>query len=228
MLVICNGMPRSASTWSFNVAVALLRGSRRSDEVYSGYDEDIARFLESIPATAAHAVLKCHQLDTRGRATARSDAKTIYTWRDPADAIVSCMRMFDYDFDNSLAVIDSSLQLYHFHREAGAALILEYGQIVTASTQAVQRIATFLGLEARPDAIRAVTEQTSLDSVKKQVQSPADDALVQHSGLEYNPETLLHRKHVRDGTVGYGRKALTSQQTERVDALLRKHSLPPS
>ena len=25
MLVLCNGMPRSASTWSYNVAMALLR-----------------------------------------------------------------------------------------------------------------------------------------------------------------------------------------------------------
>jgi hypothetical protein len=228
MLVICNGMPRSASTWSFNVVIALLRSSGPSDEVYSGYDEDIARFLESIPTTAAHAVLKCHQLDPSGRASARSDAKTIYTWRDPADAVVSCMRMFGYAFDDSLAAIDSSLELYHLHRQAGATLILEYGQIVSSSIDAVQRIATFLGLEAHPDTVRAVTEQTSLDSVRRQLLSPTADALVRHSGLEYDPETLLHRKHVRDGSVGYGRRALTSEQSERVDALLRKHNLPAS
>lgn len=225
MLVICNGMPRSASTWSYNVALALLRRSQPVCEVHGGYDENIARFLESVPSAAAHAVVKCHGLDARGRVLAQSGtAKTIYTWRDPADAAVSCMRMFDYDYERSLAVVDSSLELYNFHRQWGSALILDYEQIVSTSIEAVGRIAAFLELDVHSDAVRAVAEQTSLERVKKNTESLADDAhLVRHSGLEYDPETLLHHGHIRDGSSGYGRKALTAEQSEQIDALLRKH-----
>lgn len=227
MIVICNGMPRSASTWSFNVATALLHRSQPLCEVHGGYDENTARFLESIPSTATHAVVKCHELDVHGSALAQSGVgKVIYTWRDPADATVSAMRMFGYDFERSLAVIDSSLELYSFHRRWGGALILDYERIVSASIESVGRIAAFLGLDDRPDTVRAVAEQTSLESVKKNAESLTDDApLVRHSGLEYDPDTLLHPGHIRDGGMGYGRKVLTAEQLERVDALLRERGL---
>ncbi len=226
MLVICDGMPRSASTWSFNVVLALLRRSQPDCVVHSGYDENIARFLETVSSTG-HTVVKCHGLDTRGRALARSGrAKSIYTWRDPADATVSAMQMFGYDFERSLTVIDSSLDLYRFHRRWGNALILDYEQIMSASIESVGRIAAFLGLDDRPDTVLAIAEQTSLERVKKNAESLTDDApLVRHSGLEYDPETLLHRGHIRDGGMGYGRKVLTAEQSEQIDALLRKHSL---
>jgi Sulfotransferase domain len=230
MLVICNGMPRSASTWSFNVVLALLRCSQPSCEVYGGYDEDIARFLETLPSAAEHAVVKCHGLDARGRTLAQADStKILYTWRDPADAVVSCMRMFNYDFEHALAAVDSSLTLYDFHSQSGAALILDYQLIVSDTIEAVRRIAAFLGLDDSSDTVRAVTEQTSLERVREKVESLADNArMVHRAGLVYDPETLLHRGHIRDGGVGYGRKALTAWQSDQIDELLRRHGLPPT
>ncbi len=227
MLVICDGMPRSASTWSYNVAIGLLRRSQPTVETHGGYDEDIACFLAALPPTAAHAVAKCHQLDQCGRALARTGAaKLIYTWRDPADAAVSCMQMFGYDFEGALAIVDSSLGLYHFHRLSGNALILDYEQIAAASIDAIRRIATHLGLADSEDAIQAVANLTSLQRFKQHVESLDDSPHLVNDGThEYDPETLLHRRHIRDGRVGYGREALTREQAKRVDELLRKHGL---
>jgi hypothetical protein len=227
MLAICNGMPRSASTWSFNVVLALLRRSSPGGEVYGGYDENIARFLKSAPATAAHLVVKCHQLDTCGRAIARwNETKTIYTWRDPADTVVSCMRMFDYDFERALEVVDSSLEIYQFHRKRNTALILYYPQIVSATHEAVDRIAKFLGINDCTETIDSIAELTSLERVRRKTKPLTDDAsMVRHSGLEYDLETLLHREHIRDGGIGYGRMALTIEQSNRIDALCQAHGL---
>ncbi len=220
-------MPRSASTWSFNVVLTLLRSSQPTPEVHGGYDENIERFLKSVPSTATHAIVKCHSLDACGRALATSDrAKVIYTWRDPADVAVSCMRMFGYDFEGSLAAVDSSLELYDFHHRSGSALILDYEQIVSASIDAVRRIAVFLGLDDDSNTVRRIAEQTSLKRVRQDSESLTDSArLAHHSDLEYDPQTLLHRKHVRDGSMGYGRKLLTAEQTGQIDALLQKHDL---
>jgi hypothetical protein len=227
MLVICDGMPRSASTWSFNVVLALLRRSQPSGEVHGGYDEDIARFLASVPSTATHAVVKCHQLDPCGRTLAQTGAaKLVYTWRDPADAAVSCMRMFGYDFEGALEVVGSSLELYRFHRRSRAALILDYTQVVTASIAAIQRIAAHLGLDDGGSVVHAVAEQTSLQRFRKHVESLADNPrLVRDGPHEYDPKTLLHRGHIRDGGVGYGRRTLTAEQSEQVDELLQRYGL---
>jgi Sulfotransferase domain len=222
MLVVCDGMPRSASTWSFNVVLALLRNSQPVCEVYSGYDENIAGFLRSAPATATHVVVKCHEPGAHLRALAQSDvARVIYTWRDPADVVVSCMRMFDYDFEHSLASVASSLELYKFHRRWQNALILDYGQIVSESTVAVKQIATYLNLDDDAESVARISEQTSLEHVKKDVESMAGGTrLVRRSGFEYDPDTLLHPSHIRDGSQGYGRAILTAEQLKQVDALL--------
>lgn len=227
MLIICDGMPRSASTWTYNVVLALLRGLDPLVEVHSGYDEDVDRFLKSSRSTAAHSVLKCHGLDARGREMAESgQAKAIYTWRDPADAVVSCMNMFGYDFESALTAIDSSLELHRFHQTTGSALIVAYEQIVTAANETVRAIAQHLGLQDRPEVIRTIARDSSLERVKESVDSLADnDRFVRDAGLEYDPETLLHRSHIRDGGTGYGRKVLTAEQGLRIDALLQKHDL---
>jgi hypothetical protein len=227
MLIICDGMPRSASTWTYNVVLALLRGLHPLAELHSGYDEDISHFLESGRSTATHSVVKCHELDPRGRAMVESgQAKAIYTWRDPADAVVSCMHMFGYDFESALAVIGSSLELHRFHRTTGSALIVAYEQIVTATNETVTTIATYLGLHDDPEMIRTIALESSLERVKESVDSLAgSDRFVRDAGLEYDPETLLHRSHIRNGGFGYGREALTAQQVGRIDALLKEWGL---
>lgn len=223
MLVVCNGMPRSASTWSFNVALGLLKPLAPAGGVYSAYDESMVRFLESVPPATAHALVKCHELDAHGRALAQTGtAKVIYTWRDPADAVASCMRMFSHDFGTALACVEASLDLYAFHQRCGTALILDYERIVVDPLAAVQRIAAFLELDERSDAIRAVTEETSLPRMKEKAEALPDEAhLIALCGFPHDPETLLHPHHIRDGGSGYGRKLLTADQLERIPALSR-------
>jgi Sulfotransferase domain len=220
MLVICNGMPRSASTWAFNAAVGLLRRSDPDAELYSGYDESVARFLETAPPSATNLVVKCHELDARGKALAQAaKARTIYTWRDPADAVVSCMGMFDYDFERALTAIESSFKLYLFHRLRGTALILSYVDIVDNPVEAVAGIAGYLGLDGRSEVVAAVAEDTSLERMKEQSR--------QLEASAYDPTTLLHPGHVRDGGVGYGREALTPEQLRHCDALVQRYVRHP-
>lgn len=229
MLVICNGMPRSASTWSFNVVLGLLRRLEPGSAVHSGYDENVAHFVQSQPPSAPHALLKCHQLDARGRALAQAgDAKVIYTWRDPADAIASCMRTFAQDFETALGTIDASIELYCLHRQQGSALIVHYEEIETHAASAVGRIAGHLDLDPGPDTISAVAEETSSRRMREKSESlPTEAFLLALSGvgIAHDPETLLHRNHIRDGSSGYGRRQLTAVQLERVDSRLRERGL---
>src|ERR1700761_4718272 len=50
-VVLCNGMIRSASTWSYNVALRLLRAAVGS-RCYGDYSENTQAFLDAAPATA--------------------------------------------------------------------------------------------------------------------------------------------------------------------------------
>lgn len=230
MLILCNGMPRSASTWSFNVVTGLLRGFNPAQSVYGGYDEDVARFLRGIDPDATHAVLKCHSLDAVGYSLVRTGAaKAVYTWRDIADAMVSYMRMFGNDFDHALDVMDTSLRLYRFHLERGNAVILGYEDIMTHPEMVIELIARHLGIEGRPELIAAVNQETSLVRVREKVaqlnSEEAQRRLIRHEHTMYDPETLLNVNHIRDGSSGYGRALLSAEQLVRIDELLRKLDL---
>jgi hypothetical protein len=224
MLVLCNGMPRSASTWSYNVAMALLR--RTAEEVCGDYDENLHRFLCGLPASCVHAVLKCHSLDPAGLGLAQLQAaKVVYTWRDLADATASFMTMFDVDFEHTIALMSNSLDLYRRHRRNGA-LILSYEAITQQPTESVAAVASYLNVAVRQEQVAEIAEANSFGRMRERVKeiSMVDygERLVRHDRTSYDPDTLLHIDHIRDGSTGYGASRLTQAQLRRLDKLLRE------
>jgi hypothetical protein len=217
-------MPRSASTWSYNVAMALLR--RTAEEVCGDYDENLHRFLCGLPASCVHAVLKCHSLDPAGRGLAQLQAaKVIYTWRDLADATASFMTMFDVDFERTVALMSNSLDLYRRHRRNGA-LILSYEAITQQPTESVAAVASYLNVAVRREQVAEIAEANSFGRMRERVKeiSMVDygERLVRHDRTSYDPDTLLHIDHIRDGSTGYGASRLTQAQLRRLDKLLRE------
>ena len=224
MLVLCNGMPRSASTWSYNVAMALLRCT--AVEVCGDYDENLHRFLCGLPASCVHAVLKCHSLDAAGLGLAQLQAaKVVYTWRDLADAIASFMTMFDADFEHTIALMSNSLDLYRRHRRNGA-LILSYAAITQQPTESVAAVASYLNVAVRQEQVAEIAEANSFGRTRQRVKEISvhdyGEPLVRHDRTSYDPDTLLHIDHIRDGSTGYGASRLTQAQLRRLEKLLRE------
>jgi Sulfotransferase domain len=226
-IVICNGMTRSASTWSFNVAMELFRRVGGTQTPYGGYDENIARFLSQAPRSANRLVVKCHSLDPLGRVLARTGrAKVIYTRRDAADAVASAMTMWDQDFEYALASVEASLELYAFHRKLGTALILDYEDIVNSPRQSVERIAAHLGLGLEPHMIAEVAEATSFERMREKAQQLTDPRsqhrVVQVDEVRYDRESLLHPGHIQNGGSGYGRQLLSADRLAKIDCILAR------
>jgi Sulfotransferase domain len=225
MLVLCNGMPRSASTWSFNVALELLRRTG-AGSVHGDYDENAARFLKSAPPVS-HLILKSHLTDPVAVTLAQvGAASVIYTWRNVADAVVSFMRMFEVEFDRAYAVIAESLDLYRRHRRSGSALILSYRDITDDHLNSVRRVADFLRLDASAAVIAEVDRLTALENVRRKVQEVGSlengHRLLRRDKTPYDPETLLNVNHILDGGTGYGRKALNASQLRQLDDLVEE------
>lgn len=226
-LVLCNGMIRSASTWSYNVALHLMRAAAGS-LVYGDYGEDTRAFLAAAPPSARYRVLKCHMLDALARELIDAGrAKVIYTCRDLADAAASFMRMFQYDFDHTWLALQGALELYRLHRESGKALILGYHSVISQPLDAIAGIARYLGIEAPREILRAIGEKTSIESARArvdQLKSGVDaDKLVRFDRFVHDRETLLNLDHIRDGSSGYGRVLLTPEQLARIDALAEQY-----
>jgi hypothetical protein len=255
MLVICNGMPRSASTWSYNVVLRLLRDAG-TGEVYGGYDDDLHHFMVSMPRSASHAVVKAHSLDASAIGLGQlAAAKVIYTWRDVADATYSFMTMFEVDFERAISAISSSLDLLAQHRGNGA-LIIGYDDIINDGLGSVGKIADHIGVAASQAQLTAIADVTSLNKMREQVEKISSpdyrQNLVRYEGkppanrlryyltgqlhrflghkrelkpLIFDSETLLHVGHIRHGGRGHSAAPLTAAQQRRIADLIREKGL---
>jgi hypothetical protein len=124
--------------------------------------------------------------------------------------------------------VESSLKVYDFHRRAGNALIVRYSEIVNNPERAVRGVADYLGLETDDQAISEVVEETSIERVGEIARALEDDVnneqVIRGAAIAYDPATLVHPRHVRDGGYGYGRRLLTAEQLDAVNALSERYA----
>lgn len=193
MIVLVAGMPRSGSTFSYNIVRELL--SRRGT-VRTEHDFDFVSLVKH-ESQADHLVLKAHEADGLVcRLVGLGAIKAICTVRKPEDAIASWMQTFGFDLDQSLDVMCKWLAMYAQIRRH--ALVIDYDQIDRHPVLAALRIRAFVdpgagmlvsAAIARRYAKRAVAERTS-------AMRPDEKGVRDISFSYYDEKTFLHRRHV--------------------------------
>lgn len=226
MVVLCNGMLRSGSTWSFNVALELVKSYQPERKIFGFYNDNPAVLFAATRPRFSNLVIKSHTPDPSTYELCRTGAiKAIYTWRDPYDVIVSAMRMFGDSAEHWMAVLRNSLRLWSFHRAAGSACIVSYESIVHAPLASLNAIAAYLGIHIEPEEAHRIAQATSLEQVKgfsQQITDLAQERVVRKDGYVFDRRTLLHQNHIRDGRIGYGVGLLDSEHLSQIDALLQE------
>src|SRR5205809_3359778 len=140
-------MQRSASTWAFNVIVKLIQHSYPKGNIYCGYHEGLGEFLQNLSPEYDHLVVKSHTLDCSARILIRTGAaKAVYTYRDPYDAIFSCMRIFEMPFEQALAAIAQSFDVWDFHVSTGTGCVLAYDSITSQPVPSIREVAAYMNL----------------------------------------------------------------------------------
>ena len=229
MVVLCDGMIRSGSTWSFNVALELVRSCRPHQRVFGFYNENPAVLLAAVRPRTSHLIIKSHNLDPSAYELCRAGSiKAIYTWRHPHDVIVSAIRMFGHSVEHWMGAVRNALRIWSFHQATDSACIIPYESIISTPVASVSSIAAYLGLHIQPEHARQVAEAMSAERLKsfsQQIDGLERSRVVQRDGYVYDRQTLLHHNHIRDGRVGYGAELLDPEQLARIDALLREEGL---
>jgi hypothetical protein len=193
MIVLVAGMPRSGSTFSFNVARELLlaRGSVHQEATY-----DVAGMLER-SGGADHLLLKAHATDRATMALARHGAfRTIITVRRIEDSIASWLDTFGWSDAEAVQHLRDWIQLYIGLRDV--ALIVPYEQVDRRPAWAAWRIARFLCPGVRPSEALRIARRFSRARVKAHADTlTADGDGVTNIGFSYyDTQTYFHRRHV--------------------------------
>jgi hypothetical protein len=199
MIVLLSGMPRSASTWSYNVCRELcaLRGLAVAPASGLYRTGEVSAPLAVGAAPGSALLVKCHFPPRAARAlVAEGRLKNLYTVRDPRDATASLMRTFGTGFRNSARQIERSLRLFEEWEQQKGSLILEYDQIMTAPGATISRIAEYLGLALAAEEAQVIGEALSRPRLRERVRSLDPGSLKSLGVSQHDPASLLTREHL--------------------------------
>jgi len=219
-------MVRGGSTWSFHVALKLLRLSNPSRRVFGLYNENPAVLAAAARPRSSQLVIKSHVLDPAAYDLCRSGAvRSIYTWRQPYDAVVSCLQIFGHSVEHWIEVLRASLRVWSFHLATNDACIVSYESIMTKPLAEIARVAAYLCLTISDGDLRQSAEEVSFERVKqlgREVGQLDESRLVRAGNLVYDRFTQLHANHIRNGAMGFGTKILSESELSAIDVMLRE------
>jgi hypothetical protein len=197
VLVLCTGMGRSGSTWSFNVVKQLL--AHTSVSVRAGYLDAVGEALAREGPVCDHLIVKTHVPDAVGLALIKQrSCRTIYTYREPLDSILSAMESLGQALEPTADAVKASLDLMRFQVEAGGVRSVWYDDIVERPQDVVRAIADYLELALPDDAIAGVAARLSRDNVRRIIRAlgtPTPPAA--GHGAQWDGGILFSRHHVR-------------------------------
>jgi hypothetical protein len=193
MIVFLAGMPRSGSTFSFNVVRELL--ARRG----TIYQEPISSAVSAVErsGSASHVLFKAHNTDdVTLRLIELGAVKVVCTVRRPEDAIASWMEAFGFQLDESIGAMQEWRRM--FARLRDHALVVRYEQIDRQPWRAALRIARHVCPDASVMEVLRVARMYSKEKVKSATDELAKDGdnIVELSFSYYDRVTFLHRRHV--------------------------------
>jgi hypothetical protein len=222
MIVFIAGMPRSGSTFSFNVArdVLLARGSVYQEAAPPNILQELAR-----AGDAEHVLLKVHQLDDAGVLLARyGAARVICTIRKPEDAVSSWMETFDFSEEDSILVIRRWLRLYVMLQPF--ALTISYRTVDHHPFLAARSIMRFLVPNVRLTEIWHSARRHSKGEVKKLTDALSRERQnIKDVGFSwYDADTFFHRRHVSSLKSRSALERLLPEQVQRIRAALAEET----
>lgn len=221
MLVLCLGMPRSGSTWVFNVVRALL--AEASEDFTSLYAETGEQFAERCPPGARNVLIKAHAVDNvLARMLDAAGATSILTWRDPRDVVASMAAVRLGDIlslaRSASGTASALLDYWDGHQDA---LCLRYEDGFAADVRTIQRVAEHLALKPDAGRVQEIYDALDLETLRGELDrwsSGLDDEADFRTHVD--PATHWHKDHLGDGRVGKWRAIAPPAARKAVDSAL--------
>jgi hypothetical protein len=213
MIVFIAGMPRSGSTFSFNVAREVLRVRGKLHQEAS---DDVLGAVRRAGG-ARHVLVKAHWLDEASMQLAKAGAfKIIMTVRRLDDAVASWLDTFD-TLPEPTIIAAMRRWLRMFQELQSRALVVAYEEIEENSRLAARRIARCLVPNVGAMEILRIAHRWRKARVKRLA-----DAMVPGAGVEdlgwsyYDNQTFFHRRHVSAISARAARERIAPERLARI------------
>jgi hypothetical protein len=193
-LIVAAGMPRSASTWLYNVVRLVLISKIGSENVNCGWIDDV-----SLCSEKEYTLVKIHNFDPD---LVKKADKIVYSFRDVRDAMASMQRKFAVA--PSLQEADSFIEQYELWVKH-ADYAMKYESMIECEKREIERIAASIGM-ADVDA----------EGIMRQLSGLSYESGGNASGA-YNKENLYHKGHITNGKAESWQEAVSGDLELRIE-----------
>lgn len=213
MLILVCGMQRSGSTLHYQIAKELVERLGAGSGL--GWSWDLVT-PELTRKGAARSVVKVHSpCEPHERALDRDRVQMLYSYRDLRDSMASLIqKRGPLEPDAFAWNVRDALDSYAHFTRAGRVLISRYEDFTRDIAGEVERIGAFLGLSASASLRDELVRGLDLDAQRRRIAS-----VEWREGQAWDPGSLLHHNHIRDGAVGKWRTVLTPEQVATIHAM---------
>lgn len=230
MLVLCAGMYRACSTWQYAVVADLLEHHRAGVRLGYMTGDDFQAWHGGRDLGGEWHVLKSHEGHASfSRLLALGRGLVVYAYRDVRDVAYSLIHKRSIDFATLLrrGMLHQILVNDRYWSSRPGALIQRYEAMVQDPVRAVLELGAHVSLALGVPEAQALAREHSLEANKERTRVLGER--LKGAGLDlhnpvnaqrYDPHTLLHWNHVRDGRVGDWRDRATAEELWVLDGLV--------
>lgn len=195
LLILSAGMPRSGSTWLYNVIRILITDSGLySNRIRPGWVEDLAEENQF-----SDALVKLHEYDKK--LAAKADF-IFYSFRDIRDALASAKRKFGRQ--PTLEHVDFLVE-EHSKWILIAQYSMKYEDMLTSPQLIINAVATILGIK-----------DYSVEALMEELNSLSYQSYGERNGT-YNSLNLFHKDHITSGKISDYQDELSSSLVQQIN-----------
>jgi hypothetical protein len=240
MIVFVAGMPRSGSTWTYNVLRRMIAcsGKKPWPETIPPDQGTLVEKAFSEPAKQGYMYcIKVHcnlPLD-------RQNVRIFCNYRDIRDVTLSYMRFMKTSFEHALQVAKGCMSITDYYLDNPNSLVfpVDYDDIASCPEVIIQNMAEYLGLVVTGQQAEDIATKFSRDKIKekqmrmrtlsknKEIAATLPELTERYSRIQhgdgsyemYDPETGFQSHHVTSNQEGEWRHAFTDEQQHILNEL---------
>lgn len=222
-LVVCSGMIRSGSTLQYQVLADLIE-QRGLGQRVGFVDKKTFREVRSpFAGVSGLSVVKIHDFLPEIEPWLKlEESRIFYTYRDLRSVAVSVMRIWKIPFADLVCPkgwLDNAVAADARWRACPQILVSRYEDLMNSLPREIGRWATALGLDLTPQQLEEMSARYSIPAQQERIRQarlPEEGPMA--SALEnYDAESLLHGRHIADGSVGGWMKVLDPAQVKQIE-----------
>jgi hypothetical protein len=222
-IILCSGMMRSASTWSFNVCRLLASEISTTLKVtfksVSPKYEELDNYLRD-RAKEGILVIKSHfQTDLAIKLIHTNMIKNVCTIRDPRDCVASRQLFEKESFERSVYLIETCLFYVGLFQRSNNTLYIRYEEMVGNPYEYIKLISHYLGFPIDETLVREIDNQTNKSKIKMisdTLKTKPHETLLRVDSHVVDPVTQIHENHIQGGICGRWKTELNKDQIKIV------------